>query len=42
MEDEVKAVDAKSEYTIEREFLGKITSEELIYKIILSKLKERK
>jgi hypothetical protein len=42
MEDEVKVVATRSEYTIEREFLGKITSEELIYKIILSKLKERK
>ena len=42
MEDEVKVVAAKSEYAIEREFLGKVTSEELIYKIILSKLKESK
>lgn len=31
----------KNEYTIEREFLGKITCEELLYRIILLKLKER-
>ncbi len=32
----------QNEYKIERVFLGIITSEELIYKIILSKLRERK
>ena len=31
-----------SEYKIEREFLGKITCEELIYRIILFKLQERR